>query len=140
VLTSRGETPVPIDGLRAVFANYVLDVLPAAVVRFVDDRTEHLCVRTLIEDEQEMLRANTELDRAAIESLARAEDPVEALKECPNNWCVLGEVAECLMCTGQPSEGMRLAALALRRNPWYSPWLWNTLGAGSGASIGMSSQ
>jgi tetratricopeptide (TPR) repeat protein len=306
VLTPLDGTPVPIDGLRGVFANYVLDVLPAAVVRFVDERTEHLCVRTLIEGEQELLRAYTELDRAAIESLARADDPVElakllpiinfmkfetgfvpvaddalphaeaarafgkglprvlfnfgaitclhacldrlladgfilindygpskeeevanfgtatrfgssiamglnfpliehcfsqtaevlappndekrtihsrtlakktlegtrtayltafgsdrwyweletsaigkarkkamtglaaeatehyrhALNECPNNWCVLGEVAEFLIRNGQPGEGTYLAALALRRNPWYSPWLWNTLGDG----------
>jgi Tfp pilus assembly protein PilF len=306
MLTALNGSQTPIDGLRAVIANYLLDVLPAAVVRFADDRLEHLCVRTLIEDEQELLRMATDLDLHAIETLARSNDPEDlakllpiisfmkfetafvpvagsamphaqaarafgkdlprilhnfgaisclhaclgrlledgfimindygptkedevakfgtatrfgssiamglnfpliehcfsqtcqvwaperdesrsihsrmianrplegtrsaylaalgkdrwywelegsamgearkkvmsghtaeaieyyrlALAESPDNWCILGEVAEFLIRIGQPAEGAAVCALALRRNPWYSSWLWNTFGDG----------
>ncbi len=53
----------------------------------------------------------------------------EALAHNPNNWCLLGEIAEFLI-GNTVEEGMEFARLALTRNPWYSSWLWNVLGDG----------
>jgi len=54
----------------------------------------------------------------------------QALQEDPGNWCVMGEAAEFLIRTGDAVHGIELARIALDRNPWYSAWLWNTLGDG----------
>lgn len=45
------QSPEPVEGpLRAVFANYVLDSLPAAVLRRMDSGWQQLCARALIRD------------------------------------------------------------------------------------------
>jgi len=51
----------------------------------------------------------------------------KAVEREPDNWCVLGEMAEFLTVNRLPGA-IEFALLALRRNPWYSAWLWNTLG------------
>jgi hypothetical protein len=51
----------------------------------------------------------------------------KAVEREPDNWCVLGEAAEFLVSQHLPGA-IEFALLALRRNPWYSAWLWNTLG------------
>jgi tetratricopeptide (TPR) repeat protein len=48
------QSPEPDEGpLRAVFANYVLDSLPAAVLRRTDNGWEQLCARASIRDDDE---------------------------------------------------------------------------------------
>lgn len=54
----------------------------------------------------------------------------QALEDNPGNWCVIGEAAEFLIRHGDPQNGTELLKLAIDRNPWYSSWLWNTLGDG----------
>lgn len=41
-----GQAAAGLDGLRAVFLNYLLDNLPASFLRQTDDGVEQLCVRT----------------------------------------------------------------------------------------------
>lgn len=62
--------------------------------------------------------------------LAEALDAYRrAVEKCPEDWNLLGLAAQFL--TQQllrPQEAQELVELALARNPWFSSFLWNTLG------------
>jgi tetratricopeptide (TPR) repeat protein len=65
--------PPRLDGLAAVFTNYLLDVLPAAVIRQADGGLEQLCVRTSLLDDPSAVAQYT---RRSCEEIRRlAEDP-----------------------------------------------------------------
>jgi tetratricopeptide (TPR) repeat protein len=66
------------DGLHAVFLNYVLDSLPASVVRRTETGIEQLCVRTCL-DRDVVLEDYTALSLAEVINLAGATD--EAAKQ-----------------------------------------------------------
>jgi tetratricopeptide (TPR) repeat protein len=66
------------DGLRAVFLNYVLDSLPASVVRRAETGIEQLCVRICL-DRDVALEDYTALSLAEVIKLAGASD--EASKQ-----------------------------------------------------------
>jgi len=52
-----------------------------------------------------------------------------ALEKYPNDWSLLGEVAEFLVRQVFDYEaGLQMAKAALAVNPWYSTWLWNVYG------------
>ena len=58
--------PYALGDLRPVVCNYVLDVLPCAVVRRGASGTEELCVRTHLIDDPALLSQSTRLDVDAI--------------------------------------------------------------------------
>ena len=68
---------VAVDSVRAVFMNYLLDSLPAAVVRFGDGRVEQLLVRTYWPSKLDPVTGwgddEMTFDRAA--ALAEVDDP-----------------------------------------------------------------
>jgi tetratricopeptide (TPR) repeat protein len=52
-----------------------------------------------------------------------------ALRRHPRDWRLLGEMAEFLIRSVADYEaGLAAARAAVRVNPWYSVWLWNTVG------------
>lgn len=57
------------------------------------------------------------------------DDYRRAIDESPRDWRLLGEAAQ-LAATSlrDPASGLELARIAIRLNPWYSPFLWNVLG------------
>ena len=65
--------PFDLADVMAVYANYVLDVLPAAIVRRAGDRIEELHVRTVISPDADLLAQQTTLTREQIGALARSE-------------------------------------------------------------------
>lgn len=65
--------PPRLEGLAAVFTNYLLDVLPAAVIRQSDAGPEQLCVRTSLLDDPSSVAQYTRLSCEEIRR--RAEDP-----------------------------------------------------------------
>jgi tetratricopeptide (TPR) repeat protein len=63
------------EPVRAVIANYVLDLLPSAVVRQHDGRWEQLHVRTWITSDAGLLRQYTTLTFDEIRALAQSAQP-----------------------------------------------------------------
>lgn len=61
-----------ITGLTAVFCNYVLDTLPASVVRQGENGCEELCVRTHLTDDQTWISRFTKLTLEEIRALAES--------------------------------------------------------------------
>ena len=61
------------EGLRAVFLNYVLDSLPASVVRRTDTGIEHVCVRTCLAPDI-ALESYTSLSLTQVMELASAPE------------------------------------------------------------------
>jgi len=52
-----------------------------------------------------------------------------ALTRSPRDWQVVGEIAEFVgLRLRDFASGLELARAAVMLNPWYSTWLWNTLG------------
>lgn len=64
-----------LQALQAVFCNYVLDVLPATVLRRQGERIEELRVRTRLTDNADLVRQYTPLGLEEIRALANAHDP-----------------------------------------------------------------
>jgi tetratricopeptide (TPR) repeat protein len=95
--------------------------LPATLARF----EEQFCLEVGRRLEAPLAAARN------VAALGRVREAFEhfcqALEHERDNWCVLGEVAEFLTANRLPG-GIEFSLLALRRNPWYSAWLWNTLG------------
>ena len=63
----------------------------------------------------------------------RTEEAMECYKSAlarhPRDWRLLGELAEFLIRNLADYEaGLAAARAAVRLNPWYSAWLWNTVG------------
>lgn len=60
---------------RAVFLNYLLDCLPAAVVQFDDDQAKQLCVRTCVARNIK-LSEFTDMNLRALQERAKSKDPI----------------------------------------------------------------
>lgn len=69
--------------VRAVFCNYVLDVLPSTIVRKRGGVIEELVVRTHLVDDAATLAQHTELQPEEIRTLASATDPEQRRKLLP---------------------------------------------------------
>jgi len=70
-LTSPGGQVYEMHGLRGVLCNYLLDVLPAAIVRRTPQGWQQLCVRTHLNDEEPSGVAN---GRARLDEVRRLAD------------------------------------------------------------------
>lgn len=87
--------------LRAVFCNYVLDVLPMAFVRKISEGWEQLSVRTWITDDDAVLRQYSTLTIDEIRARAASRDPqglqellpLFPLLECETEFLPAGEDA-----------------------------------------------
>jgi tetratricopeptide (TPR) repeat protein len=124
--------------LRAVFVNYLLDTLPATVLKTGEPQTRELRVRTCLA-RGVMLAEHTQLSmadliRSANSCLSQGRHEAaltayqEALRQQPGNWMLLGEIAKFLLYTMRDYvAGQELARAGLQLNPVW-PDLWNTLG------------
>jgi tetratricopeptide (TPR) repeat protein len=79
---AEGE-PVALPPLRAVFANYVLDVLPSAVVRTGPAGPEVMCVRTHLTTHLALLPQYTRLTIDEVRRLAASDDPADRARLLP---------------------------------------------------------
>ena len=75
--------PVELSGLRAVFANYVLDSLPATVIRRGEHGCDELCVRIHLTDETPRLKKYTRLGLDGLRGLAASKDAAERARLIP---------------------------------------------------------
>jgi Putative S-adenosyl-L-methionine-dependent methyltransferase len=67
---------LPIENVRAAFCNYVLDSLPAALVRGTAPGVyEQLCVRTRLVEDDTVLRAHTRVTLEHLRTKAASTDP-----------------------------------------------------------------
>lgn len=78
----EGE-PRLLSGLSAVFCNYLLDVLPATVLRTGADGIEELRIRTHVTDDDALLRQYTKLDVDELARLAGSADPADRAQLIP---------------------------------------------------------
>jgi tetratricopeptide (TPR) repeat protein len=69
--------------LQAVFTNYVLDVMPAAIVRMGTTGPEQLCIRTLLTDNEALMSRYAGLTVPEVQRIAKSEDPAERAKLLP---------------------------------------------------------
>ncbi len=83
VCTAQGIGQVIPGPLRAVFCNYVLDVLPPALLRHRDDGWQQLCQRAWIPDNPALLRRYTPLNLDEIRRLACAPGEEERSRLLP---------------------------------------------------------
>lgn len=72
-----------LSGLRCVVCNYVLDVLPATVVRRGSTGPEELRIRTHLMDDAATLAQYTRLSPAEIRKLCQSEDATETARLTP---------------------------------------------------------
>jgi len=77
------DQTVPLNGLRAVFANYILDVLPAAVVRCQNGQPQQLCVRTMLENEADASRLDSQFDGDTVCTLGGSSSREDRVKLLP---------------------------------------------------------
>ena len=77
------EEQIPLHGLRAVFANYALDVLPAAIIRHAAAGPEQLNVRTRLTSDPGALNQYSQLSLSEIQALAAADSAAERDKLLP---------------------------------------------------------
>jgi tetratricopeptide (TPR) repeat protein len=78
-LVADATAGIPAGGpVRAVFCNYLLDVLPAAIVRRGSSgAAEQLCVRTHLVDDDALVRSYTSLALEGIRQVAASSDPAQ---------------------------------------------------------------
>src|SRR5262249_25046893 len=88
ICTLAGQV-IPLPPLRAVFANYLLDQLPAAVLRAGVGGIEQLCVRTHLTRDRALVSQYTRFSLEEIRALAASADPAERAKLFPR-WPLLG--------------------------------------------------
>jgi tetratricopeptide (TPR) repeat protein len=69
-LTSVDGGKISLPGLRGVFCNYVLDVLPCALVRHDNDVIEELNIRTYLTSDATLLAQHTPLSPGEIQALS----------------------------------------------------------------------
>ena len=69
------EGPRRLTGLRAVFCNYSLDSLPAAVLRSGEAGPEELCLRTHLTADEARVKQRTAMSLSEIRELAGKGDP-----------------------------------------------------------------
>jgi len=82
LLTDGGEE-VALQDLRAVFCNYMLDVLPASVIRAGNNGSEELCVRTHLTSDRALLQRYTNWEPDRILELAATDDPTSRARLIP---------------------------------------------------------
>jgi tetratricopeptide (TPR) repeat protein len=87
---TQPESAVGLDGeplrpteLRGVISNYVLDVLPSAVIRGGREGPEQLVVRTKLTRSPEVLRTYTSLAPEEVRALGASNDPKTRAKLAP---------------------------------------------------------
>jgi tetratricopeptide (TPR) repeat protein len=87
---TRPESVVGLDGeplrprgVRGVIANYVLDLLPLAVLRLGRDGPEQLVVRTNLPRSADLLRTRTSLNLEQFRGLGAAPDPATRAQLAP---------------------------------------------------------
>jgi len=78
-----GAAAPPPRNLRAVFCNYVLDVLPSAVVRHGERGAEQLCLRTHLIEDPHVVSLYTRLGLHELKQLAASEDAAERARLLP---------------------------------------------------------
>ena len=72
---------IRLNELGAVFANYLLDVLPSAVLRMGSEGPEQLCVRTHLNTRSE--QKNVDMDISTIRSIVESKDPADRSRLIP---------------------------------------------------------
>jgi tetratricopeptide (TPR) repeat protein len=75
LLVDTGAEEIRLIGLRAVFANYCVDSMPAVVLRQSDGAAEELHVRTHLIAKPENVRRNFNLSIEELRRMAAASDP-----------------------------------------------------------------
>lgn len=76
--------PLPVEAPLAVLCNYVLDVLPAAVLaRGPKGEPRQLCVRTRLTRDRELVGRYTALGPDALRELAASSDPADRARLLP---------------------------------------------------------
>lgn len=66
--------------LQAVFTNYVLDVMPSAIVKVGTSGPEQLCIRTHLTHNESLISQYSDLTVSEVQSIAKSEDPREQAK------------------------------------------------------------
>ena len=74
---------IELTHLRAVFCNYILDVLPATVLRKGADGSEELRIRTHLNEDRALLAQYTRLTPEEIRQIARSDNPEEKARLAP---------------------------------------------------------
>lgn len=72
-----------LHGLHAVFCNYLLDVLPATLLRFHEGRVEKLYVRSHLPGDDHHIKQYTDMTLAQIQDCVASTDPQEKKKLLP---------------------------------------------------------
>ena len=75
LLVDTGSGEIRLEGLRAVFANYFLDSMPAAVLRELEGVPEELHVRTHLAAKPENVRRNFNLTIEELRRMAAVTEP-----------------------------------------------------------------
>lgn len=75
LLVDTGSEKIRLEGLRAVFANYCIDSMPASVLRQSEGIAEELHVRTHLIANPENVRRNFNLSVEELRRMAAATDP-----------------------------------------------------------------
>lgn len=78
-----GASPVALSGLRAVFANYVLDSMPSTVIRKDEGGPLELFVRTHLSGDAARVAQYTRLTLEELRALAASPDPVQRARLIP---------------------------------------------------------
>lgn len=79
-LTSVDGNPIVLSKLRSAFCNYVLDVLPCALIRENKGHVEELNIRTYLTADSTLLAQHTTLSPSEIQSLAQSPTPSDKEK------------------------------------------------------------
>ena len=74
LLVDTGSEEIRLEGLRAVFANYCVDSMPATVLRQSEDAAEELHVRTHLVAKPENVKRNFNLSVEELRRMAAATD------------------------------------------------------------------
>jgi tetratricopeptide (TPR) repeat protein len=69
--------------LRAVFANYVLDVMPSAIVKAGPSGPEQLCIRTHLAHNNELISQYSDLTLAQVQEIVKSDSPTERARLLP---------------------------------------------------------
>jgi len=78
----QGE-PTELGSLRAVFANYVLDVMPSTIVKAGPSGPEQLCIRTHLAHNNELISQYSDLTLAQVQEIVKSDSPAERVKLLP---------------------------------------------------------
>lgn len=77
------DATIHLSGLRAVFANYLLDSLPASIIRWRDGVAQQLCIRAYLPSQTDELGRHTDRSPQQIQALAQSDDPDERAQLLP---------------------------------------------------------